>query len=138
MCKEAGIQGYKTNHSLRATAATRLYASGVDEQLVMERTGHCSTEGIRSYKRTSTEQQQDISDILNNSKRSCSNAEVVQHQLSTAIVPQQPTQLISSSTNSVCIPNITDSSSSNHSGSFYPSSCSNITLNFNYNMPEAK
>ena len=24
MCKEAGILGYKTNHSLRATAATRL------------------------------------------------------------------------------------------------------------------
>jgi hypothetical protein len=24
MCKECGIQGYKTNHSLRATAATRL------------------------------------------------------------------------------------------------------------------
>ena len=36
MCEEAGIVGYKTNHSLRATAATRLYASGVDEQLVME------------------------------------------------------------------------------------------------------
>ena len=40
MCKECGIQGYKTNHSLRATAATRLYMSGIDEQLVMERTGH--------------------------------------------------------------------------------------------------
>ena len=52
MCKEAGIQGYKINHSLRATAATRLYyASGVDEQLVMERTGHRSIEGITSYKK---------------------------------------------------------------------------------------
>ncbi len=40
MCKECGIKGYKTNHSLRATAASRLYSSGVDEQLVMERTGH--------------------------------------------------------------------------------------------------
>ncbi len=38
MCKEYGIQGYKTNHSLRTIAASCLYESGVDEQLVMERT----------------------------------------------------------------------------------------------------
>ena len=53
LCKQAGITGYKSNHSQRATAATRLYRSGIDEQLVMERTGHCSLEGKRSYKRTS-------------------------------------------------------------------------------------
>ena len=39
MCKECGIGGFKTNHSLRATAATRLYSVGIDEQLVMELTG---------------------------------------------------------------------------------------------------
>lgn len=38
MCAAAGIKGYKTNHSLRATAATRLYQAGVDEQLIMEKT----------------------------------------------------------------------------------------------------
>ena len=37
MCKQAGIPGYHTNHSLQATAATCLYHPGVDEQLVMER-----------------------------------------------------------------------------------------------------
>lgn len=31
LCKTAGITGFKTNHSLRATAVTRLYQSGVDE-----------------------------------------------------------------------------------------------------------
>ena len=36
-----------------ATAATRLYNAGVDEQLIMETTGHRSLEGVRSYKRTS-------------------------------------------------------------------------------------
>ena len=46
LCKMAGIAGYKTNQSLRVTAATRLYDSGVDEELVMETTGHCSTEGV--------------------------------------------------------------------------------------------
>ena len=71
MCKQAGIGGCKTNHSLRATAATRLYSSGIDEQLVMERTGHRSAEEVRSYKRTSSEQQEAVSDILSLCKRPC-------------------------------------------------------------------
>ncbi len=74
MCKACNIQGYKTNHSLRAIAATRLYSSGIDEQLVMERTGHRSLEGVRSYKRTSTEQQETVSDILSNAKKQCSES----------------------------------------------------------------
>ena len=65
----AGINGYKTNHSLRATAATRLYQAGVDEQLIMEKTGHRSLEGMRSYKRTNTVQQENISDILSLTKK---------------------------------------------------------------------
>ena len=36
LCKSAGIEGYKTNHSLRATSTSRLCQSGVDEQLVMD------------------------------------------------------------------------------------------------------
>ena len=65
LCKDAGISGYQTNHSLRATTATRLYQAGVNEQLVMERMGHQSLDGVRSYKRTSTVQQESISNILN-------------------------------------------------------------------------
>lgn len=65
LCSAAGITGFKTNHSLRATAATRLYESGIDEQLVMERTGHRSLPGVRSYKRTSSHQKEALSDILN-------------------------------------------------------------------------
>ena len=68
MCEMANIPGYKTNHSLRATTATRLYSEGIDEQLVMERTGHRSIEGVQSYKRTFSEQQENISDILNGKK----------------------------------------------------------------------
>ena len=56
LCSAAGIQGFRTNHSLCATAATRLYQAGVDEQLIMETTGHRSLEGVRSYKRTSEDQ----------------------------------------------------------------------------------
>ena len=54
MCKECGIDGYKTNHSLRATAATRLYESGIDEQLV--------------------KQKKNVSDIL--SKKQCNEIEL--------------------------------------------------------------
>ena len=64
LCKEAGLEGYKTNHSLRVTAATRLYNAGVDEQLIMQRTGHRSIEGVRIYKRTSEQQQEDVSSLL--------------------------------------------------------------------------
>ena len=42
MCAKAQIQGYKANQSLRATAASRLYHKGIDEQLIMERTRHRS------------------------------------------------------------------------------------------------
>ena len=75
MCEKANIPGYKTNHSLRATTATRLYVEGIDEQLVMERTGHRSIEGVRSYKRTSSEQQENISDILNGKKPRITDSE---------------------------------------------------------------
>ena len=69
MCKFAGIDGFKTNHSLRVTSTITLYQSGVDEQLVMEQTGHRSIEGMCSYKRTSDEQRMTLSDILNGSRK---------------------------------------------------------------------
>ena len=68
LCQSAGIPGFKTNHSLRATATSRLYHCGVDEQLIMERTGHRSLEGVRSYKRTSNTQRENLSSILNQEK----------------------------------------------------------------------
>ena len=42
MCQTAGIAGHRTNHSLRSTAATRLYETGADEQIICEITGHRS------------------------------------------------------------------------------------------------
>lgn len=63
LCEKAGFSGFYTNHSLRATAATRLYDAGVDEQLICEKTGHKSN-AVRSYKRTSAEQKQRVSAIV--------------------------------------------------------------------------
>jgi len=61
------VSGFYTNHSLRATCATRLFRSGVDEQLIA-RTGHRSN-AIRNYKRICTEQEADISKIVQGSKQ---------------------------------------------------------------------
>ena len=46
MCDAVGIKGFKTNHSLQVTATTRLFHAGVNEQLIMKRTGHHSVDGI--------------------------------------------------------------------------------------------
>ena len=51
MCSEAEISGNKTNHSLRATAATEMFRHSVPEKLIQERTGHRSLEALRSYER---------------------------------------------------------------------------------------
>ena len=39
-----GILGNKTNHSLRAYSATKLYNAGVPEKVIQDRTGHRSLE----------------------------------------------------------------------------------------------
>ena len=87
ICTAASIRGFKTNHSLRVTAATRLFQAGVDEQLIMERTGHHSTDGIRVYKRSSIEQQQAISDILSRSSKKQKAENPMQDDTCTSLVP---------------------------------------------------
>lgn len=70
MCTiNAGIEGYKTNHSLKVTTGTPLFQTGFDEKLIMEQMGHDSTNGFSIYKHTSSEQQKQISDILLRSKK---------------------------------------------------------------------
>ena len=63
LAKTGGIEGKVTNHSLRATAASRMYNENLDEQLICEVTGHRSN-AVRSYKRTSDNQLKSISNVL--------------------------------------------------------------------------
>ena len=56
----------KTNHSLRATGAMRLFRSGVPERSVQSRTGHNSVEALRMYKRVSCMQECSMSSVLGN------------------------------------------------------------------------
>ena len=117
-----------TNHSLRATAATRLYEAGIDEQLVMERTGHRSLEGVRSYKRTSSEQKEVVSDILSNAnKRQCTEMPGNAGEVcaSTATVPSE--FAMTNFTENISLP----SYSSSKSGAFNFSACTNVNINVN-------
>lgn len=54
---ECGIDVHYTNHSLRATAVTRMYNAGVPEALIAEKSGHKSMKALRAYERTSKDQE---------------------------------------------------------------------------------
>ena len=64
MCQEAGIQGRKTNHSLRATGATALFNAQVPEKMIKEVTGHHSSKALALYERPSLAQKQALSNVI--------------------------------------------------------------------------
>ena len=110
LCEAGGITGFKTNHSLRVSSTTRLFQSGVDEQLIMKRTGHRSIEGVRTYKRVSSTQQIALSEVLNTATN-CKDSEETE-KMDLATVPKKK--------NVTPVP---------HSMNF--SGCSSITINYN-------
>lgn len=54
LCKNAEIEGQFTNHSLRATTATRALKKGIPDKFVMERTGHRDIRSLQKYQRPET------------------------------------------------------------------------------------
>ena len=68
MCKEAGVKGEKTNHSLRVAGASALFEAGVPERVIQGRTGHKSIDALRVYERVGVEQQEQVSKILSGSE----------------------------------------------------------------------
>ena len=89
LCKRAGFAGFFSNHSLRATAATRLFHADVDEQLIMRKTGHRST-AVRAYKRVNDQQLELLSDVVA-SKTKCPKVENM-IDVSGAAVGEEPTE----------------------------------------------
>ena len=63
LCEEVRIEG-RTNHSLRATGATRLFEANVPKKLIKEVTGHRSSDSLRVYEHTSISQQQVVSTLM--------------------------------------------------------------------------
>ena len=147
VCLAGGIKGYKTNHSLRVTTATRLFQSGVDEQLIMGRTGHRSVSGVRTYKRISDSQKENLSNILNSATNGESAPQIPprkkQKSNEDASVPSQTSAVSVSNTSmsSIAINNTLPSTPI--PTSFTPScipplhinGCSSVTVNY-YVMPD--
>ena len=64
ICDEAGVNGKKTNHSLRVSCATSLYTAGVPEKVIQSRTGHSSLESLKKYERITSDQEEAVAKIL--------------------------------------------------------------------------
>lgn len=65
MFMSAGLDsGGITNHSLRATAATRLLEHGVADKSIQNRTGHRSVQGLQAYQRSTPLEVQKVSTLL--------------------------------------------------------------------------
>ena len=56
ICSGAGVQKRYRNHSLHATGATRLFQRGTPENVIMERSGHRSTDRVWQYQQVSYDQ----------------------------------------------------------------------------------
>lgn len=54
---ESGLCVHYTNHSLRATAVTRMYNKGVPETVIAEKSGHRSMKALCAYEKTSEDQE---------------------------------------------------------------------------------
>ena len=57
LSEEAGLDVHYTNHSLRATAVTRMYANGVPEKIIAGKSGHRSLKALRAYEHTTYSQE---------------------------------------------------------------------------------
>ena len=63
MLKDAKLDGFFTNHSLRRSGTTRLFQAGVDRKIVKEFTGHAS-DPVDKYQITSDDQRCQISNVI--------------------------------------------------------------------------
>ena len=63
--KNSGCGVHYTNHSLRATAITRMFNSGLSEKVICETSGHRSMKALRCYEHTSNELQKQVTAVVN-------------------------------------------------------------------------
>ena len=61
-----------TNHSLCATAMTRMYKKGVPEKLIAEKSGHRSVEALRMYEHTASELERAGGEVISDPSKSFS------------------------------------------------------------------
>ncbi len=63
---ESGCGVKCTNHSLRATATTRMFSKGVPEKVIAEKTGHRSLKALRFYERMPPEMEKAVDAVIAN------------------------------------------------------------------------
>ena len=66
LSEKSGIDVRYTNHSLRATAITRMFSSGLSEKVIADTSGHKSIKALRCYEHKSEQQQQEVTAVINN------------------------------------------------------------------------
>ena len=66
LSKESGCELKYTNHSLRATAVTRMFSGGVPEKLIADKTGHHSLTALRKYEKTGTIVEKSVDAVISN------------------------------------------------------------------------
>ena len=69
LSSESGCGVSYTNHSLRATATTRMFCSGVPEKVIAEKTGHRSLKALRFYERTQPEMRKAVDAVIADPKK---------------------------------------------------------------------
>ena len=80
-------------------AASRLFACNVPEKVIQEKTGHRSLAGLRSYERTTTQQEQAVAKILESSGATTFSDECSKENRDPEVVDQKPTVPPSTSSN---------------------------------------
>ncbi len=81
-----------TNHSLRATAITRMYEGGVPEKVISDKSGHKSIKGLRTYERTSKEQDRFTCSVIAQLDESCDKDEEALVKSETSKLKEDNTQ----------------------------------------------
>ena len=132
--KAVGLEGNYTNHSLRATSATRLFDAGVDEQLIMSRTGHSSTAGVRSYKRVTERLQEMTSNVLNSGAGGVAKKRKTEEESSSGELFPEPKACASTFTNieNPCNELLFSSMKGNCQPNISFTGGTNFTVNFNF------
>ena len=64
MCSAAGVEGKKTNHSLRSFGVTSMFEESIPEKVIQKRSGHRSVIALRVYEKTNDKQMIEASRVL--------------------------------------------------------------------------
>ena len=70
ICADSGLQNTYSNHSLRATAITRMFNGNIPEKVIADKSGHRSIKGLRAYEKTSVQLEQAAGELINGTGKS--------------------------------------------------------------------